>query len=374
MAHQIVLKITGVTCNSCVQRIKSSLEEKYPLSIDHNAINVDLETKVFVFKILDNFVTADELMKSIESIDSKYNCSLIMENIDSIDQYDNNTQKIPLLGNKNNIVQSAKKNIDLQKPGESVRKCYISISGMTCTSCVDKIEKRLSSIPGIMNIQIGLIAARGEVDFDSSVIKPEAIVDILEDMGYEASLISVIDSKQQTELKLEIIGITSQENINTIKSTIGEMIGVASIQIVPETSLSTIVYYHDLIGPRRIADAIQNLGFSVFAYNSFNPKAFVETIVQEINKWKKSFFISLIFGVPTVLSMIYFMYVMPRIYIDEDLKNHRCCVVPGLSLENLILFVLSTPVQIFGAKYFYIQVIFNIDSVQNLAFLLYLIQ
>lgn len=64
---------------------------------------------------------------------------------------------------------------------------------------------------------------------------------------------------------------------------------------------------------------------------------------REIAKWRNSFFVSMFFGLPCMVIMMYYMLEMSS---DDHHHENDCCITPGLSLENLLLFLLATPVQV----------------------------
>uniref|UniRef100_A0A2K5RMW1 P-type Cu(+) transporter n=1 Tax=Cebus imitator TaxID=2715852 RepID=A0A2K5RMW1_CEBIM len=66
----------------------------------------------------------------------------------------------------------------------------IAIAGMTCASCVHSIEGMISQREGVQQISVSLAEGTGTVLYNPSVISPEELSTAIEDMGFEASVIS----------------------------------------------------------------------------------------------------------------------------------------------------------------------------------------
>ncbi|KAI2811600.1 ATPase Cu transporting protein 7B [Blomia tropicalis] len=346
--NEIKLKIPGITCGNCVKKIKNHLKDKFADSIeqfpDNNelAIDVDLSEKILTIKLKENFDgIGQSIVDSIELLDPvKYKCTFISNQ-------NSNSVKLSRTGSNHSL---SKKSIDVVK-----RKCYLNVSGMTCSSCVATIENRLNTVNGIYEAVVALMACRAEVHYDPAKINPEQIAELIEDMGFNASVINMgpNDSNQQSEIMLDIVGITGPNCWNHIQMTIKDLPGIVTIQSKEDVGKVVINYYADQIGPRKIVDTINELGFSAFPCNADIIKNASDPMLEEIAKWKSSFLFSLIFGIPTIVAMFYFGHFWPSTTMSD--MTNDCCVIPGVNWENLILFIFATPVQFYGGRYFYIQ-------------------
>jgi Cu+-exporting ATPase len=62
----------------------------------------------------------------------------------------------------------------------------LAVSGMTCASCVRRVEKALSKVPGAHQATVNLATERAHVEYDPKAAAPEAFVAAVEKAGYEA--------------------------------------------------------------------------------------------------------------------------------------------------------------------------------------------
>ncbi|XP_041455525.1 copper-transporting ATPase 1-like isoform X3 [Lytechinus variegatus] len=225
-----------------------------------------------------------------------------------------------------------------------VGRCVITVIGMTCASCVNTIEKTLIKQRGIESVTVSLIAQKAEVKYQVATVTPPEIAVMIEDMGFDAEVKEEQKANGEETLTLIINGMECASCVNNIESLTKALDGVKDASVALTTCKGVFRYDPATIGPRTIMDAIEDAGFDCEISTEENQINMANQHMKTIKKWRTSFLISLIFGVPAITTMLYFMIS----------KNH-IIVIPGLSLENLILFICATMVQFLGGRYFYVQ-------------------
>lgn len=67
----------------------------------------------------------------------------------------------------------------------------LNIKGMTCASCVNRVEKVLKKDEGVMSASVNLATEKARVLYDDAKLSTAAIIKLVEKAGYEASLTKI---------------------------------------------------------------------------------------------------------------------------------------------------------------------------------------
>ncbi|CAN7993626.1 unnamed protein product [Ixodes hexagonus] len=227
---------------------------------------------------------------------------------------------------------------------EPLEKCHLHVRGMTCASCVSAVEKNMLKLEGVAQALVSLLSERAEVKYDPKKVSPLQLVEATCDLGYQASVIEDLEY-QYGEIELSIKGMTCASCVSSIETAVLKQPGVTKASIALSTQRGHFVFDPEITGPRHIVYVIEEMGFEAAPAGVNQTDVDHLTHAAEIRKWRRAFLISLLCGVPTMVVMVYFM-------MFADMDSH-CCLLPGLSLENLLLFLFATPVQFVGGRHFY---------------------
>ncbi|NXB36929.1 ATP7A ATPase, partial [Eulacestoma nigropectus] len=360
LTQVVVINIEGMTCNSCVQSIEGVLSQKAGVK----SVHVSLPNGNGTIEYDPLQTSPEDLRSSIE--DMGFDASFPAK------------AELPVA----KAQPSLEAQLDSHKPeppskvppahlgrqeSETISKCYVQVTGMTCASCVTNIERNLRGEDGIHSILVALMAGKAEVRYNPAVIHPAAIAELIRELGFGATVMENCGEGDGI-LELVVRGMTCASCVHKIESTLMKTNGVLYCSVALATNKAHIKYDPEAIGPRDVIQVIKDLGFTTSLVKKDRSASHLDH-KQEIRQWKRSFVVSLVFCIPVMGLMIYMMVMDSQLsdahahhnMSSEEMEALHSSMVleyqllPGLSVMNFLSFLLCVPVQVFGGWHFYIQ-------------------
>ncbi|XP_059314532.1 copper-transporting ATPase HMA4-like [Lycium ferocissimum] len=233
-------------------------------------------------------------------------------------------------------------------PEQDIAICRIRIKGMACTSCSESVERALSMTDGVKKAVVGLSLEEAKVHFDPNVTSISRIIEVVEDAGFGADIISSGSDLNKVHFKLE--GINSPDDFTAIQRCLDALEGVNTVQINQQEHIVTISYEPDIIGPRTLMQCIQEAGHGSSSYRAslFIPPRQREIEKEhEIQTYRNLFLWSCLFAVPIFV----FSMVLPMLPPYGNWLEYK--VFNVLTIGLLLKWILCTPVQFVIGRRFY---------------------
>ena len=97
----------------------------------------------------------------------------------------------------------------------------LPVEGMSCASCVGRVERGLKAVPGVSDASVNLAAERADVSFEAAV-DPATIVQAIEDLGYRVP---------QRSVTLAVEGMTCAGCVRGVERALLAVPGVTSATV-----------------------------------------------------------------------------------------------------------------------------------------------
>uniref|UniRef100_A0A8D0DF80 Copper-transporting ATPase 2 n=1 Tax=Sander lucioperca TaxID=283035 RepID=A0A8D0DF80_SANLU len=249
----VQVRVDGMRCQSCVQSIEGQIG---PLpGVSHIQVSLQNAAALIVYQPL--LVTQQELREKIG--DMGFGATL---SADDPSGYDISCWQRDLLNLTVNIW----------------------IVGMTCNSCVQSIEGRISQMTGVQSIAVSLKEEKGTITFDPSLTEPEQLRAAIEDMGFDASLegrIVLLSLEQPmtyfsngtgsqatsgSGMKVQkcficVMGMTCASCVANIERGLRKHKGIVTVLVSLMAGKAEVKYDSEVVSAAAVTQLIEDLGF-----------------------------------------------------------------------------------------------------------------
>lgn len=326
------ISIVGMTCASCVNTVSNEVQQLDCVK----SITVNLLTNSATLTYLGPRENIDVIVNQIEDI-----------------------------GFEASIDDVTPKNKPRKAPRSSRYIANISIGGMTCGACVGSVMRGIKELPFIANVVVDLLGNNGRVEFDGEEHLNE-IVDQIEDLGFEATVIDCnplfdeASAPTNRTVMVQVDGMFCHHCPERIINSLEEIQG-QSLIIEEKLSLKnpivkiTYTPHPPDFTVRTIISKIESTN-EKFSASVYHPPSIEDRSramqLQERRRLLLRLLFTFIVAIPTFLLGIVWMSLVPstdkiRVFLDQPLW------VGTVTRMEWALFILTTPVMVYGTDVFH---------------------
>ena len=147
-----------------------------------------------------------------------------------------------------------------------MQRIEIRVDGMSCASCVGRIEKALMGQRGVAEAQVNLATGKATVKFDQPAT-PATLIDLIKEAGYQPRVQSA---------EIPVIGMTCGSCVSRVERALNKQPGMVKASVNLTTQKAFVEFLSDTLSVPRIHQAIRDAG-----YEPQEPDANSETEEQD---------------------------------------------------------------------------------------------
>jgi len=202
-------QVGGMSCQSCVRAVETCLREIIP---EQSYLTVTLEDGKGEAVI--RGIPADdafELQNSVESALRSIGKALVIEQaaphvvkeaspVDQAQVGEACLVDIPVISSEPDQMINERSS---HSETESEVVTHVRVEGMTCASCVSKVEEIIRKVPGVVEVQVSLISSKAMVRHCG--ISVSTIVETIENAGYDSGVITLSQDNNDVNLLFDYV-------------------------------------------------------------------------------------------------------------------------------------------------------------------------
>ncbi|OPY80620.1 MAG: Copper-transporting P-type ATPase [Syntrophus sp. PtaU1.Bin005] len=219
-------------------------------------------------------------------------------------------------------------------------KAILHISGMSCASCVRRVEQGLREMAGVEQATVNFALEQAVVDFDSATVLPEQLTERVRELGYEVVKIDRPAAGGLEKTTISVGGMTCAACVRRVENALKKVEGVKDVSVNLATARATVLHEPVWQGVTGLKETVIDQGYEFLGIiDELQEDPIAAARIREIKDLK------LRFSVGAVLSVIIFMGSM----------QHWFPFLHGIPPRPLqmILFILTAPVVFWvGSRFF----------------------
>ncbi|MBA2665462.1 MAG: copper ion binding protein, partial [Trueperaceae bacterium] len=148
----------------------------------------------------------------------------------------------------------------------------VGVRGMTCASCVARVERNLGRVDGVDEAIVNLATEQATVRFDPTRVTRDDVLATIEAAGYEPVI---------ADAELSVSGMTCANCVLRVERALGRVDGVLSASVNLATERATIRYLPEVAPASRLKQVVRDAGYGVMELGEGTSRADVEREAKE---------------------------------------------------------------------------------------------